>query len=58
MSSEISVILLPSKKKIDVVSRYEVFMATRIQVEVFWFVTACGVVVGRRSFGGPCCLQI
>jgi len=27
------------------------------QVEVFWVVTPCGVVVGYQRFGGPCCLH-
>jgi len=29
-----------------------------IQVEVFWVVTPCGVAVGYRLFGGPCCLHL
>jgi len=28
-----------------------------IQVEVFWVVTPCSVVVGYQCFRGPCCLQ-
>jgi len=28
-----------------------------VQVEVFWVVTPCSVVVGHRRFGGPCCLR-
>jgi hypothetical protein len=28
------------------------------QVEVFWIVTPCSVVVGYQSFGGPCSQQI
>jgi len=28
------------------------------QVEVFWVVTPCIVVVGYQSFGGPCCLHL
>jgi hypothetical protein len=31
--------------------RLEVFMAVRIQVEVFWFMTPCIVVVGYQCFG-------
>jgi len=27
----------------------------KIQVEVFWVMTSCSVVVGYRRFGGPCC---
>jgi len=29
-----------------------------VQVEVFWVVTHCSVVVGYRRFGFPCCLNI
>jgi hypothetical protein len=28
------------------------------QVEVFWVVTPCYVVVGYQRFGGPCCLHL
>jgi hypothetical protein len=28
-----------------------------IEVEVFWVVTPCSVVVGYKCFGGPCCLR-
>jgi hypothetical protein len=34
----------------------EVFNAAKIQVEVFWVMTLCSVVVGYRRFGGPCLL--
>jgi hypothetical protein len=34
----------------------KIFTAAKIQVEVFWIVTPCGVVVGSQSFGGPFCL--
>jgi len=27
------------------------------QVEVFWVVSPCNVVVGYRRFGSPCCLH-
>jgi hypothetical protein len=33
-------------------------MAVKIQVEVFWVVTPCSVVVGYRRFGGPCCIHL
>jgi hypothetical protein len=33
-----------------------VFTAVKIQVEAFWVVTLCNVVVGYKRFGGPCCL--
>jgi len=29
-----------------------------IQVDVFWVVTVCIVVVGYYRFGGPCCLHL
>jgi len=28
------------------------------QVEVFWVVTPCSVVVGYHRFGGPCCCHL
>jgi len=28
------------------------------QVEAFWIVTSCGVVVGYQRFRGPCCLHL
>jgi len=30
----------------------------KIQVEVFWVVTPCSVVVGYRRFGGPYCMKM
>jgi hypothetical protein len=30
----------------------------KIQVEVFWVVTTCNVVVGYQRFGGPFCLHL
>jgi hypothetical protein len=35
-----------------------VFTAEKIQVEVFWVMTPCSVVVGYRRFGGPRCLHL
>jgi len=37
--------------------RFEVF-TPKIQVEVFWVVTPCSVVVVHQSFRGPCCLHL
>jgi hypothetical protein len=37
-------------------ARSEILTAVKIQIEVFWVVTPCGVVVGCQCFGGPCCL--
>jgi len=28
------------------------------QVEVFWVVTLCSLVVGDQRFGGPCCTHL
>jgi hypothetical protein len=39
-------------------ARFEAFTAVKIQVDVFWVVTSCGVVVGYQRFGGPCCLHL
>jgi hypothetical protein len=36
----------------------EAFTVVKIQVEVFWAVTPCNVVVGYRCFRGPCSLHI
>jgi len=33
------------------------FAAVMFQVDVFWVVTLCSVVVGQQRFGGPCCLH-
>jgi len=33
-------------------------MAVNIEVEVFWVVTPCNVVVGYQRFRGPCCLHL
>jgi len=29
-----------------------------IQVELFWVVMRCSIVVGYQCFGGPCCLHL
>jgi hypothetical protein len=33
---------------------FEAYRAVMFQVEVFWVVTPCSVVVGFRRFRGPC----
>jgi len=38
--------------------RFEVFMAVKIQIEVFWVVMPCSVVLGYKHFRGPCCLHL
>jgi len=30
----------------------------KIEVDVFWVVTLCSIVVGYQSFKGPCCLHL
>jgi len=37
---------------------FEAFTAVMFQVEVFWVVTPCNVVVGYQRFGGSCCLDM
>jgi hypothetical protein len=39
-------------------SRSEVFRVAKIQVEVFWVVTLCSVMVGYHRFRGPCCFHL
>jgi hypothetical protein len=39
-------------------ARFEVFTVEKIQVEVFWVVTPCSVVVGYQRFRVPCCLHL
>jgi hypothetical protein len=34
---------------------FEAFMAVVVQVEVFWVVMPCSVVVGSQPFRAPCC---
>jgi hypothetical protein len=34
------------------------FTAVMFNVEVFWVVTPCSVVVGYQHFRGPCCLKL
>jgi hypothetical protein len=36
---------------------FEAFAAVTFQVDVFWIVTPCSVVVGYQRFRGPCCLH-
>jgi hypothetical protein len=40
------------------VPRFEAYMAMMVQVDVFWVVPPCSVVVGGQRFGGPCCLHL
>jgi len=39
-------------------SKPEVLMVVKFQVEVFWVVTLCSVVVGYRCFRGTCYLHL
>jgi len=38
--------------------RFEVFMAVKMQVKVFWVVMMCNVAVGYQHFRVPCCLHL
>jgi hypothetical protein len=38
--------------------RFAVSTAVKIQVEVFWVMTLCSVVVGYQRFGGPNCFHL
>jgi hypothetical protein len=57
--TNVTLTLTPKKEKI-VISNHKRelggFTAVMFQVEVFWFVTPCSVVVGYRRFRGPCYL--
>jgi len=37
---------------------FEAFTATMFEVEVFWVVTPCNVVVGYQLSRDPCCLHL
>jgi hypothetical protein len=39
-------------------ARFEIFMAAKNQVEIFWIVMLCSVVVGHYCFGGLCGLHL
>jgi hypothetical protein len=45
-----SEIVSPFAGKLDMHMRFEVFMAVKIQVEVFWIVMPCSVVKGYQHF--------
>jgi hypothetical protein len=38
--------------------RVEVLTVVEIQIEVFWVVMLCSVVVGYQCFRGSCCLHV
>jgi hypothetical protein len=38
--------------------RFEVLRVVKTQVEVFWVVMQCSVVVGYQCLGGACCLHL
>jgi hypothetical protein len=42
----------------SIITRFEVFTEMKVQVDVFCVVIPCGLVVGYRRFGGPCCLRL
>jgi hypothetical protein len=37
---------------------FEASTAAIFEVEVFWVVTSCSVVVAYRRFGEPCCFHL
>jgi hypothetical protein len=39
-------------------ARFEVFTVVKIQFEVFWVVITCGIAVGYKYLGRPCCLHL
>jgi hypothetical protein len=39
-------------------ARFYVFATSKIQVEVFWVMTPCSVVVGHQNFGGLGCFHL
>jgi len=39
-------------------AKFEVFTAVKIEVEFFWVVTPCSVMVGYQHFGGPYCMHV
>jgi hypothetical protein len=57
---EIGGMTLPSDihERTDSNVRFGVFRAVNIQVEGFWVVVPCSVVVGYQCFRGPCCLHL
>jgi hypothetical protein len=45
------------ERKVINCGRYEVLTAVKMQIEVFWVVTPCDIVVGYQRFEGPGCLH-
>jgi len=43
---------------LNLMARFEVFTAVKIEVQVFRVVMPCSVVVGYQHFGGPCCFHL
>jgi len=39
-------------------TNFKTFMAVMFQLEVFWVMTLCSVVVRYQCFRGPCCLHL
>jgi hypothetical protein len=46
------------RQRSQIYARFEVFTAVKIQVQVFWVVKPCSVVVGYQRFTGQCCLHL
>jgi hypothetical protein len=43
-----------SVSELVMIGGFEAFTAVMFQVDVFWVVKPCSVVVGYQRFGGPC----
>jgi hypothetical protein len=58
VSSQTTNIIFPDPSLVILFNtRFKVFKAMKVQVEVFWVVTPCVVAVGYQRLGGPCCLH-
>jgi len=42
----------------DNYTRFDVLTEVKIQVEVFWVLMSCSVVVGYQCFAGLCCFHL
>jgi hypothetical protein len=45
-------------KSVSPDASFEAFTAVMFQVEVFWVMMPCSVVVGYQRFEGPCCVHL
>jgi len=42
----------------ELVAKFEVLTAVKVQIEVFWVVMSYNVVVVYQCFRAPCCLHL